>query len=355
MKKWAGRKWPWVLLGSALALITAFIIMKTEKAEHGVMTERPVMRAEVMTAAWEEISLDKEAPGVVAPLRESTLASKVLGLVREIRVREGDEVQAGDLLIRLDNRDLKARLDQARAELENAEVHLRRMRRLQEEDSVAQQVLDDAERAYKVALAAERAVRADLTYTLIKAPFAGVVTEKMIELGELAAPGRPLLKLEDRRPRRLEATVSETDISRLREGQRLTVRLDALPGRVLEGRVSQILPSADPSTHSFTVKVDLPAGSGIRSGLFGRMVFSAGTRRTILVPRTAVLQAGELAKVYALDEHGVAQLRLVKTGRAFEGRVEILSGLKPGERILVRAEARAQGALIRPAAGIPHE
>jgi multidrug efflux pump subunit AcrA (membrane-fusion protein) len=141
--------------------------------------------------------------------------------------------------------------------------------------------------------------------------------------------------------------VAETDAAGLRIGQTVVVRLDALDGLALDGRVAQILPAADPSTHSFWVKADLPSVPRIRSGLFGRMVFPIGRRSALMIPQAAVQVEGELSRVYVADESAIVQSRLIRPGPVREGRVEVLSGLVDGERILARASDGREGAIVR--------
>jgi RND family efflux transporter MFP subunit len=160
-----------------------------------------------------------------------------------------------------------------------------------------------------------------------------------VEPGDLAVPGQTLLVLDDPRAYRFEAEVGESAVGRVRLRQTVPVVLDAL-ARTLEGRVAEIVPAADPTSRTVTVKVDLPADPELRSGLFGRARFPAGERQALLVPGTALVERGQLTGVYVVDTQGIAQLRLVTAGARREDRVEILSGLRAGERIVVEGAER---------------
>jgi RND family efflux transporter MFP subunit len=199
------------------------------------------------------------------------------------------------------------------------------------------------------AAAAElRAAEISLAETRIVAPATGVVVDRRVEPGDLAGPGQPLLVLDDPRAYRLEASVGESAVGRVRLGERVPVVLDAL-GRTLEGRVAEIIPAADPASRTVTVKLDLPADPGLRSGLFGRARFPAEERQVILVPIPALVERGQLAAVYVVGDDDVARLRLVTAGARHADRVEVLSGLAGGERVVVDGAPRvSDGARVAP-------
>jgi len=339
-------KWVWLLGLLGVALFVIFLMVPGKKTGPP-SSERPMIHAEMITLRKEEIPVYREVTGTVTSASSATLASKVLGQVEGIRVKEGDRVKAGEVLITLDSSALRAQRERAEAELENAKIHLQRVKTLFAERSATQQELDNAERAFKVAEAARNGIEADLAYTTIKAPFDGVITEKLIEMGELASPGRSLLRMEDEGHLRLEVPVAETDAAGLHIGQTVVVRLDALGDLALDGRVAQILPAADPSTHSFWVKTDLPSVPRLKSGLFGRMVFPVGQRSALMIPQAAIRVEGELSRVYVVDESGNVQSRLIQLGKMQEGKVEALSGLASGERVLAHASEGRDGAIVQ--------
>jgi membrane fusion protein, multidrug efflux system len=174
-----------------------------------------------------------------------------------------------------------------------------------------------------------------VSYSQLRSPMHGIVAVKQVEPGSLAAPGTPLLTLEDDRNYRLEVSVDENQLGKIRLGSPVTLRIEALGGEELAGKVEEITPGMDSSSRSFLVKVGLPAGKSIRSGLFGRAVFRTGERQALLVPRRAVLERGQLSGVFVVDEAGTAHYRLIQPGRARGDRVEVLAGLTAGERIAV--------------------
>ncbi len=310
-------------------------------------TPQTIIQAAVVEIRTSEVPIRVEATGQVMPIFQAVLSSRIQGTIDQLLVREGTAVVKGQTLILLDNRDVRAELARAAAEVENAEAHLDRMKTLHAQDAVSKQEMENATRTYKVAEANHKAVLAQLSYTVVKAPFDGVITEKKVEAGELASPGQPLLKMENPRQLRLEATVAEGDLKSVSRGDKIPVIIDALQGRALAGIVGQILPAGDPQTHTFTVKVDLPSVPGLKTGMFGRFQLDKGTTRTILVPETGVVERGELTSAFVVGSDRIARLRWVKTGRRFDKQVELLSGVNVGESVLLDAARGVDGATVK--------
>jgi RND family efflux transporter MFP subunit len=304
------------------------------------------IQAEVVEIEYASVPIRIEVTGQVTAIFQAALSSRIQGTIDTLFVREGTSVAKGETLIQLDNRDVRADLARASAELENTKAQLDRMSRLYIQDAVSQQEMENATRAFKIAEANRKAVLAQLSYTMVKAPFDGVITEKMVEAGELASPGQPLLRMENPRQLRLNATVAEGDFRSVSLGDKISVVIDALGEHALDGVVGQILPAGDSQTHTFTVKVNLPAEPGLKSGMFGRFQLDKGTRKTILVPWTAVVERGELTSVFAVGSDQIARLRWVKVGRRFDQHLEILSGVNGGESVLLDATQGIDGAAV---------
>jgi RND family efflux transporter MFP subunit len=173
-----------------------------------------------------------------------------------------------------------------------------------------------------------------LGYARIRAPFAGVITEKKADAGTLASPGMPIFTIEDTRSYRLEATIDESDMRIARVGQVVPVTIDALGTTELSGKIVQIVPAADPTSRNFLVKVELPSDSRLRSGLFGRARFPRGERTSVLIPRSAVVEHGQLQGVYVMDTNQIAGMRYITLGKSAGDQVEVLSGLQAGEKLI---------------------
>ncbi|MGB8262202.1 MAG: efflux RND transporter periplasmic adaptor subunit, partial [Terracidiphilus sp.] len=173
-----------------------------------------------------------------------------------------------------------------------------------------------------------------LGYAQVRAPFAGVVTARMADPGAMGAPGAPILQIDQAGPLQLEASVDESAIASVHAGMKVQVRLDnsALP--IVTGTVARIVPAADPGSHAFLVKIDLPAEAQLRAGIYATAEFPSGTHQAILAPRSAIVLRGSLHCAYVLDANGVAQLRYLTLGQPQGDAVEVLSGLSAGERLV---------------------
>ena len=330
------------MLATRCLIATAFLLVgcgsKEEPATAVVSAaSQKTIQAEVVEIKYTSMPTRIEVTGQVAPIFQAALSSRIQGTIDALFVREGTPVVKGQTLIQLDNRDVRADLARASAEVENTKALRDRMNQLYAQDAVSRQELENATRAYKVAEAYRTTVLAQLSYTIVKAPFDGVITEKMVEAGELASPGQLLLRMENPRQLRLNATVAEGDLRSVSLGDKISVVIDALGEKALDGVVGQILPAGDSQTHTFTVKVDLPAELGLKTGMFGRFQLEKGTSKTIRVPWAAVVERGELTSVFAVGSDQIARLRWVKVGRRLGQQVEILSGVNVGESVLLDA------------------
>jgi membrane fusion protein, multidrug efflux system len=308
-----------------------------------------------------------EAAGTVRAAQSSDASSQMMGNIVEIRAHEGDHVQRGQVLALIDDSQPRAAVDRSTAaglaaqqqlvgadsDLTLAESTLKRYQTLYEKKSVSPQEFDEVKARQQAALArrdmakagqaqAQAALsqaRTSLDYTRIRAPFDGVVTQKKADSGTLASPGMPIFTVEDVRRYRLEATVNENDLRYVRTGQQVPVAIDAIDNAGLNGTVVQIVPAADSASRTFLVKIDLPTDTRLRSGLFGRVQFSRGDRQALMIPRSAVVERGQLQGIYVLDQNKVASLRYVTLGKASGAEFEVLAGLQDGERFVVKPGA----------------
>ncbi len=285
------------------------------------------------------------AVGTIRSRTEATVAAQVSGRVTAVKVDAGDTVEQGDLLATLDSQEMATRVGQARsgldaskAELADAELQYGRIKRLLPERAATQVQMDAADARLKQARAAVAAARKKveearivLDYTQVRAPMTGVVSKREAEAGDLAYPGRPLFVIHNPKGLRLEASVREGMIGRVKRDQKVGVDLTALSTTV-DGTVEEIVPSADPLSRSFLVKVALPVTGGLYPGMFGRLRIPLEARSTVLVPPAAVSQVGQLRTVRVLKD-GRWVRRYVTLGESAGEQVEVLSGLDGGETI----------------------
>jgi membrane fusion protein, multidrug efflux system len=303
-----------------------------------------------------------EAVGTLRAAETSQLAAQMMGAIVEIRVHEGDRVHRGQVLAVLDEAQPRAALDRATAadlasqqeivaadsDLALAAATFKRYQTLYEKKSVSPQEFDEMKARYQgaqarrdmaragqsQAKAALQQARTALSYAHILAPFDGLVTEKKADVGTLASPGLTIFTVEDLRRYRLEATVNETDLRYVRMGEQIPVIIDAAGDRALKGKVVEIVPAADSASRSFLVKIEMPSEPALRSGLFGQAQFSRGERPSLLIPRTAVVERGQLQGIYVLDQNKIASLRYITLGKPSGAQVEVLAGVQAGETLI---------------------
>ncbi len=292
----------------------------------------------------------RSAPGTVESVRKARLSAEVSGRVEALPYDAADAVEAGAVLVRLDDSDLRARLAVARAALAAAEARLKearqefnRTRRLYEQESASEQQMERATAALDRARAEQSRRKAEigrlriqLDKTTIAAPFGGVVVARHIETGELARPGTPLITLIDPERLRLVARVQESRLPELAADGRARAWVPALGERFPADRVT-VIPQGDPRTHTFEVRLRLPAGTGASAGMFGRAELSLGTWQTLLVPGRAIVRRSEITGVYVVADERVS-FRLVELGEETPDGWEVLAGLQPGERIALEPE-----------------
>jgi len=279
----------------------------------------------------------EEVVGTVRAKLRSVIEAKVSGKVDQMLVVPGQQVKAGELLATIDAREVQARVDQAVAIRQQTEADLKRFASLLEQKILAQAEFDNAQAKARVAQAAMVEAETMLSYTKVAAPFAGVITRKHADVGDLAVPGKPLLDMEDSRALRLEADVPEAVVGNLKLGDKLPVRISALEVE-LQGVISEIAPAADPNSRTFLVQLDLPNTPGLRAGQFGRVAMPVGETSALRVPASAVVQRGQMEIVFVVSGNQ-AQLRLVKTGKRIGDEVELVSGVEAGEKIIVEDSA----------------
>ncbi len=279
----------------------------------------------------------EEVVGTVRAKLHSVIEAKVSGKLDRMLVVPGQNVQAGELLAELDAREVQARLDQALAVRQQAESDLKRYTALLEQKILSQSEFDSVQSRFRVAAAAAKEAETMLAYTKVIAPFAGVITRKHADVGDLASPGKPLLEMEDSRVLRLEADVAEAVISHLTLGDKLRVRVSGV-SQDLEGVVSEIAPAADPNSRTFLVKCDLPAVAGLRAGQFGRAAMPVGETSARRVASSAVVQRGQMELVFVVVNNQ-AQMRIVKTGKRLGDEVELVSGVEAGEKVVTEGAA----------------
>jgi len=351
----------WYIGGSAFFLVVVSLLImglagffhpKIGQAEDGVpaaavraLGERAAVEAHLVS-----VPVVETAVGTISAVHETTIAAKILARITEVNFSAGEQVKKGAVLVRLDDADLRARLEQAEAALasaaaarDQAQVEFDRINQLYQAQNAAKIEVERAETVLKTASSElqrsqqlKQEIAAILEYATIRSPIDGVVVDKLAEVGDTATPGLPLLKMYDDTRMQLIASVRESLTQRLSVGQDIQVRIDAL-GKTCTGSVREIVPAATTASRAFTVKVSGPCPPGLYTGMFGRLLIPLDPEEVLVIPEAAIDRIGQVHLVDVVEQVGeqlTLSRRSVQLGRVFEdGQAEILSGLMPGERV----------------------
>lgn len=308
-----------------------------------------------------------EATGTIRAASSSYVAGRMMGTVTSLLVREGDRVHAGQALMTIDDRDVREKvkaaeaghqealraLESAKQNRELTDITYQRYKKMYEEKAISRQEMDQFSTQMRVAALEYERVQETvkrtaaglaeanvyLGFTKVTAPITGTVTEKKIDVGSMAVPGAPLLTVEDTSSFNAEINVDESMAGAFKTGSLVPVSIESLDSR-LTGKITQILPSIDSMSRTFRVKVSL-SGAGLRSGLYAKVKIPQKKKEVIAAPTSAIVEKGQLTGLYTVDDNGIITYRLVRTGKNYGENREILSGLKPGDRIIVRGMEKA--------------
>jgi multidrug efflux pump subunit AcrA (membrane-fusion protein) len=372
-------------------VISVFYLANCEKREETTKNAQPIVR-NVATTKVTRSSMEDfyEATGTVKAKTRTEVSANIMGRIVSFPAAEGDTVSRGQILVEIDNRESKTQLQKAQAVMREAHAALieidksvdaanagvrtaeankqlsaatfERFKELYGRRSATAQEFDEAQSKLKVATSEVERARANVHtiiarkqqinaridqakaeiagtkvsegYSRIVSPVSGIVVKKFAESGATAAPGVPLLAIEDSSQYRLEAAVEESRSKSIRIGNRVNVRIDALGQGEIFGTVAEILPTAEAASRSLTVKIDLPANPSLKTGLYGLARFPIAQREATTVPQTAIIQRGQLTGVFIVGQDGIAQFRIVTTGKTAEGVIEILSGVSEGDEVV---------------------
>lgn len=365
MKIWCGR-----VVAALFSLVLALVLSGCHgKVEPGVSEVKRQQVTGIKVEAIRPVEVEKyyETSGTVIAKSVSIISSRIMGTITSLKVKEGDRVRAGQLLLTVDDRDIRERVKAAREGYEEAkkgleaakensdlvDITYRRYKNLYDEKALTGQELDqirtrkkvadiDLEKAKAGVRRAEAGLReAEINegFGQVTAPTAGIVTDKKTDAGSMAVPGSPLMSIEDNSSYRIEIKGNESLSGRISKGMKADVFVGALDGH-FRGKVTEVVPSVDPASRSFVVKISL-SGRGLRNGFYGRVSIPTGKKKALLVPSGAVVQRGELTGLYTVGSDNVVKYTLVRVGKTYGGKVEVLSGIEAGDRVIVEGVDKA--------------
>jgi RND family efflux transporter MFP subunit len=363
------------ILVIAAAAVAAVLLLIVWHYQTGTAAEenRPIVSGvKIAVIRPVEVNDYYETSGTVKAKTISDVASRVTGTVTAVNVREGDTVSEGQELLTIENKDLleklkgaEAAVDEAKNTLEAAESNkllaettYGRYKKLFDDKAISGQEMDQVENQKKVAVAeysraSSAARRADAIlaetrvatgFSKIVSPANGIVTKKNIDVGSMAIAGTPLLVIEDISAFEVDAQVDERLIDKIKRDATADVSIDSI-GAKLKGTITTIVHAVDPMSRTYLIKLSMPADTNehklLKTGLYARVLVPQGKMTALLVPTKAVVEKGQLTGVYAVDDNDVVTYRLIRTGKSFDGFVEVLSGLGAGQRIIVEGVQNA--------------
>lgn len=274
-----------------------------------------------------------EVMGTIQAAESASIAARISGNIVELPVSPGDQVAKGDRLVVISAGEINAQLLQAQTQFEQADRNLAREKSLLQKNAATAETVRTLEETRHIAAASLKEARTMLDYTTIEAPFAGIITKKTANIGDLATPGKPLLQLDNEDHLQVIADIPETLVLGLAIGDQLPIHLPAA-GLQTTGRVIEIAPIADPRSRTAPVKLAIEPNERIRSGQFARISLPSSSGSAFMVPENAVLPFGQMERIFLVRDR-VARLQLVKTGLRHDGLVEILAGVSAGDQVIV--------------------
>jgi RND family efflux transporter MFP subunit len=361
-----------IIAAAAAAVILLLIVWRYELTRTPKEKRPAVSGVTVAVIHPVEVNDYYETSGTIKAKTVSDVASRVMGTVTAVNVREGDTVTEGQELLTIENSDLtqkvkaaKAASDEANKALQVAKANktladttYRRYKKLFEDKAISGQEMDQMENQKRVAdleyarseAAASRA-RANLDetkvaagYSKIISPTGGIVSKKNIDVGSMAVPGTVLMVVEDVSAFEVDAQVDERLVDKVKVDASADVSVDSI-GAKFKGIIATVVHAVDPMSRTYLVKISVPADANehrlLKTGLYAKVLVPQGKKTTMLVPAKAVIEKGQLVGVYAVDEHNVVSYRLIRIGKNFNGSVEVLSGLGDGQRIIVEGVQNA--------------
>lgn len=325
-----------------------------------IASSQAVGQLAVVPVEFREVAQTYSIEGLVEATRQSTVSAQISGRVKEVLFDVGDRVQKGQVILRIDQREVaqavagsQAQVSQAQANLQNAQATLERTKQLLSQKFISQAAVDKAQAEYQIALAQAAASKAGAGqaslsqgYATVVAPYSGLVGARLVEVGEMVMPGKPLMGGFDPSALRVVVNLPQEKVAEIGTRPTANIEVPSL-NRWIKAASTTVQPLADTRTHSTQVRITLPTNqAGIYPGMFVRAHFTVGKLKKLVIPNSAVLRRSEVVAVYVVDEKGGVKLRQIRVGSAeAEGLMEVLAGLNAGEQVAldpVRAGMKKQ-------------
>lgn len=351
-------------ISGLLTLLFAVILLSSCSSDETAAIEQDSVEVELRTAEASVSQAEMVFPAKVESNSQANLSTIVMGTVTSFPVTVGDRVNKGDVLVRIKDDQIRAQksqieanMVQAQANLENTEKNYNRIKNLYAEDSATSKELDDISTMYEIAKANMEALEARmnevnemLDYTVIRAPFAGIVSNKFVSEGDMAAPGHPLVSVADPSSVKITATVAENQISQLEEGSVISVSIASAGVSNVQARLTAISEAGDPMSRQFSIEAmidDAEINETLKVGMFAEIGMNINQSESLTIPVDAIVERGQLTGIYTISDNNRAVLRWVRLGERSGDTVEVITGLKPGEQFVYAPDqSLRQGQLL---------
>ena len=335
----------WVVLG-AIGLSCVFTSSCSTDTQSKNVSDKDSTAAvpvEVATAQTGDISAYYSSTATLEADEEAMVVAKVRGIVKELKVEEGDMVKSGDLLAKLEDEQLALEAQRAKATMDRLKNELNRKEELYNKNLISAQEFENAKYEYEGQKSAYELAQLQLRYTQITAPIDGVVSERLIKVGNMINADQEVFKVTDFDPLLAVLKVPEHEMDKLRKGQKALLQVDAASGRTFEGEVLRISPTVDPETGTFEVTVSVKDESRIlKPGMFGRIRIVYDTRQNaLMVPKNAIMNEDGASSVYVISDK-LAYRRTVRTGYANGNNIEVIEGLSPADTVVTIGQSSLQ-------------
>lgn len=325
----------WYIVAFLSAVL--FLCGCKEEEHQGTARERlPQVEVTVAQVRQVPVADQRELLGTVESKYRAEISAKVSGTITDLPVVLGSEVAKGELLLQISAGEIDARLQQSQAQLHQARRNLEREKKLLAKNAATPESVKSLGESLAIAEAAYQEARVIQSYTRIEAPFAGRVTKKLVNIGDLAKVGKPLLNIEDESLMQVTTDIPEALILKVKQGEVLLVAIPSA-GLTVTGTVAEVAPTADPATRSGQVKLTIDSNPDLRSGQFARVTLAMQEAKTLTVPGDALVNLGQMERLFVVDD-GKARLRLVRSGKRYGDHIEILSGVNPGEQVVISGQ-----------------
>lgn len=351
-------------ISGMLTLLFAITLLSGCSSDDTTATEQNAVEVELRTAEASTTQSGMVFPAKVESNNQANLSTIVMGTVTSAPVTVGDRVEEGDLLVRIKDDQIRAQksqieanMVQAKANLDNTEINYNRIKNLYAEESATSKELDDISTMYEIAKANMEALEARLnevnemlSYTVIRAPFSGIVSGKFVSEGDMASPGHPLVSVADPGSVKITATVAENQISNLEEGSNVSVSISSAGMSDVPARLTAISEAGNPMSRQFSIEAvidDAEIINKLKVGMFAQIRVNNDETESLTIPADAIVERGQLTGIYTISDSDRAVLRWVRLGERSGDLVEVITGLKPGEQfVYAPGQSIRQGQLL---------